>query len=69
MGLFLKSESGMYLKNIDSANGTIELTPFVSEAKHYSGGEWFAETELEYVKFHFKDNEDVKTMRTVIESS
>lgn len=64
MGLFLKNADGLYFKEIDSANSDIIFTPHRAEAKNYNGGEWFADTELEYVKFHFKDRPEVKTLAT-----
>ena len=63
----MKNNDGLYLKDIDSVNTDITFTSDRSEAKLYHGGDWFAETELEYVKFHFKDRDEVKTLRCVNE--
>ena len=37
----------------------IHFTDHPSEAKQYTN-EWFADTDLEFIKFHFKDNEIAK---------
>ena len=50
-----------YLKEVDTKNMVLHFTNHVSEAKHYSN-EWFADTELEFIKFHFKDNENAKQL-------
>lgn len=50
-----------YLKEVDTKDMAIYFTNHVSEAKQYSN-EWFADTELEFIKFHFKDNENVKQL-------
>lgn len=67
MGCYLKNDDGLYLKDIDSANTDIIFTSDRNEAKNYHGGEWFADTELEYVKFHFRDRDEVKTLKMVNE--
>lgn len=66
MAHYLKNDEGLYLKEIDSVNTTITFTESTFEAKTYNG-DWFADTELEYVKFHFKDKEEVKTLHAVYE--
>ena len=45
-----------YLKEIDTENMVIHFTDNPSEAKQYTN-DWFADTELDFIKFHFKDNE------------
>lgn len=50
-----------YLKEVDTKDMVIHFTDHPSEAKQYSN-EWFADTELEFIKFHFKDNENVKQL-------
>lgn len=67
MPYVLKNADGLFLKSIDSANTDITFTNKASEAKVYNGGEWFADTELEFVKFHFKDRPEVKTLATTYE--
>lgn len=59
-GYYLKNkDKGLYLKSIDTQNETIEFTDKQSEAKMYSGGEWFATTEKEFAEFHFPQEKDV----------
>lgn len=55
------SNGKKYLKEVDTKDMVLHFTNHVSEAKHYSN-EWFADTELEFIKFHFKDNENVKQL-------
>ena len=43
-----------YLKSIDTKNGKIEYTNDKSQAKIYSDM-WFSDTEIDFIKFHFKD--------------
>lgn len=50
-----------YLKEVDTKNMVLYFTNHTSEAKQYSN-EWFADTELEFIKFHFKDNENAKQL-------
>ena len=50
-----------YLKEVDTKNMVLYFTNHASEAKQYSN-EWFADTELEFIKFHFKDNENAKQL-------
>lgn len=38
----------------------LHFTDHPSEAKQYTN-EWFADTELDFIKFHFKDNETAKS--------
>lgn len=44
-----------YLKAVNTAEETLEFTDNVNDAIDYKNGEWFADTELEFIKFHFKD--------------
>ena len=62
MGCYLKNDEGLFLKDIDSVNSEVTFTDNIMEAKNYHGGDWFADTELEYVRFHFKDKDEVKTL-------
>ena len=57
--LYLLSNGKKYLKEVDTKDMVLHFTDYPSEAKHYSN-EWFADTELEFIKFHFKDNETAK---------
>lgn len=50
-----------YLKEIDTENMVIHFTDNPSEVKQYTN-EWFADTELDFIKFHFKDNEIAKQL-------
>ena len=45
-----------YLKSIDTRNGKIEYTNDKSQAKVYTDT-WFSDTEIDFIKFHFKDDE------------
>lgn len=45
-----------FLKEINTENMVLHFTDNPSEAKQYTN-EWFADTELDFIKFHFKDNE------------
>lgn len=45
-----------FLKEINTEDMVLHFTDYPSEAKQYSN-EWFADTELDFIKFHFKDNE------------
>lgn len=55
-GIFLKVKgTNTYLKAVNTAEETLEFTDNVNDAINYTNGEWFADTELEFVKFHFKD--------------
>lgn len=67
MAYVLKNKAGLFLKSIDFTTPDITFTNNLSDAKVYNGGEWFADTELEFVKFHFKDRPEVQTLRTVYE--
>ena len=49
-----------FLKEVDTKDMVLHVTDNPSEAKHYSN-EWFADTELDFIKFHFKDNETAKS--------
>ena len=54
MKCVLKTNDGVMIKSIDTANTTLELTTDVNEAYNYVNGEWFAKSELEFLQFHFK---------------
>ena len=43
-----------YLKSIDTRNGKIEYTNDKSQVKVYTDM-WFSDTEIDFIKFHFKD--------------
>lgn len=45
-----------FLKEINTEDMVLHFTDNPSEAKQYTN-EWFADTELDFIKFHFKDNE------------
>lgn len=45
-----------FLKEINTEDMVLHFTDNPSEAKQYTH-EWFADTELDFIKFHFKDNE------------
>lgn len=45
-----------FLKEINTEDMVLHFTDNPSEAKQYIN-EWFADTELDFIKFHFKDNE------------
>lgn len=66
MGYFLKTEDAEFVKAIDNAEGTIEFTTKLSEAKNYTQGSWFAETELDYIRFHFKEDPRIKGLRVFV---
>ena len=50
-----------FLKEINTEDMVLHFTDNPSEAKQYSN-EWFADTDLEFIKFHFKDNEIAKQL-------
>lgn len=50
-----------YLKSIDTRNGKIEYTNDKSQAKVYSDM-WFLDTEIDFIKFHFKDDKRSKEL-------
>lgn len=54
MKCVLKTNDGIMIKSIDTANTTLELTTDINEAYNYVNGEWFAKSELEFLQFHFK---------------
>lgn len=66
-GYFLKNNNGTYLKEIDTANGEIFFTNDIKEAKNFTSGSWFSDNQLEFIKFHFKDRQEIDTMKTVYE--
>ena len=49
-----------FLKEINTEDMVLHFTDNPSEAKQYTN-EWFADTELDFIKFHFKDNETAKS--------
>lgn len=58
---YILSNGKKYLKEVDTKDMVIHFTDYPSNAKQYSN-EWFAETDLEFIKFHFKDNEIAKQL-------
>ena len=44
-----------FLKSIDTRNGKIEYTNDKSQAKVYTD-KWFSDTEIDFIKFHFKND-------------
>ena len=64
--LLLKNDNGQFLKSIDTVNQKAIFTKDKYDARSYDG-EWFAETELEFVKFHFKKQEQVESLHMVYE--
>ena len=58
---YILSNGKKYLKEVDTKDMVIHFTEYPSNAKQYSN-EWFAETDLEFIKFHFKDNEIAKQL-------
>ena len=58
-GYFLRNDNGDYVKSLDTENHKLEFTKDVNEAKNYTGGSWFAETELDFLKFHFKEQKEI----------
>lgn len=58
---YILSNGKKYLKEVDTKDMVIHFTDYPSNAKKYSN-EWFADTDLEFIKFHFKDNEIAKQL-------
>ena len=58
---YILSNGKKYLKEVDTKDMVIHFTDNPSNAKQYST-EWFADTDLEFIKFHFKDNEIAKQL-------
>lgn len=58
---YILSNGKKYLKEVDTKDMVIHFTDYPSNAKQYSN-EWFADTDLEFIKFHFKDNEIAKQL-------
>jgi len=55
MAIILKHiDKPIYFKKYDGLTGEIEFTPNESEAKKYPN-DWFATTELSYLKFHLPE--------------
>lgn len=64
MKIVLKNDDGLMIANIDRVNAKIEFTTNPTEAITYNQGDWFATTELEYLKFHMgKDYKELNTMQ------
>jgi hypothetical protein len=57
-GYFLRNDKGEYVKSLDTENHVLEFTTDANEAKNYTNGSWFAETELDFLRFHFKEFKD-----------
>ena len=57
---YILSNGKKYLKEVDTKDMVIHFTDYPSNAKQYSN-EWFADTELDFIKFHFKDNETAQS--------
>ena len=70
-GYFLQNKDGKYLKTLDTANSKLEFTDDYKEARNYigrpGGGNWDAENEKEYLKFHFSEEygDKVTSLRCV----
>ena len=58
-GYYLRNDKGEYVKSLDTENHALEFTTNKDEAKNYTNGSWFAETELDFLKFHFKEFKDI----------
>lgn len=58
---YILSNGKKYLKEVDTKDMVIHFTDYPSNAKKYTN-EWFADTDLEFIKFHFKDNEIAKQL-------
>ena len=58
---YILSNGKKYLKEVDTKDMVIHFTDYPSNAKQYSH-EWFADTDLEFIKFHFKDNKIAKQL-------
>lgn len=54
--LYILGNGKKFLKEINTEDMVLHFTDNPSEAKQYTN-EWFADTELDFIKFHFKDNE------------
>lgn len=67
MGRYLlKNKEGIYFKSYNPTNETVSFTTSANQAKKYDNGEWFAQTELDFLKFHFEDkNDELKTMKVI----
>jgi hypothetical protein len=59
----LKNDDGIYFKEYDPSKESITFTNKQSESKDYPNGEWWAQTELDFLKFHFEEtNPELKSM-------
>lgn len=62
----LKNENNIFFKDFDASKETIEFTSKKADAKTYPNGEWWAQTELDFLKFHFgNDNKELESMCVV----
>lgn len=57
-GYFLRNDDGEYVKSLNTKEHKLEFTTDIYKAKNYINGSWFAETELAFLKFHFKEYKD-----------
>ena len=48
------NQPAKYIKSVDGSNGTLEFTDKTEEALYRDSG-FFADSEFEFIKFHFKD--------------
>ena len=56
---YLKNaDKGLYFKDMNTQDETIEFTENINEAKKYTQGDWYANTELEFLQFHFPNEEE-----------
>lgn len=58
-------DTKMYIKEVDTANQKLEYTNDINEAKLYET-EWFAQTELEYLIFHFENERNILQNMNVV---
>lgn len=57
--IVLKNKDGVYVKEFNTAEGTLEFTKSPQEAKDYERGDWFASMELESIKHYFPQHHDI----------
>lgn len=56
MPIFIRvGNKNEFLKSIDTKDEKIKYTSDMSEAKQYSNS-WFSDTDIDFIKFHFKDD-------------
>lgn len=53
-----------WVKAIDTVNGTIEFTENSDEA-YIRSGDYYSKAEGEFIKFNFKDHDEVKYLEVV----